>query len=65
MTTIMVYGWYHLSMFAIFLACERNTCRMQQVLDGGAKVGVIGIKVVSTLGGKCLLLPMCRTCGLL
>ena len=43
MTTIMVYGWYHLALLAVFPACERNTCRIRQVLNGGAKVRVIGM----------------------
>lgn len=47
----------------MFPACERNTCRMQQVLDGGAKVGVIGIKVVSTLGGNAYYYPYAELAG--
>ena len=36
---------------------------MQQVLDGGAKVGVIGIKVVSTLGGNAYYYPYAELAG--
>ena len=32
-----------MAMLAVFPACERKTCRMQQVLDGGTKVGVIAV----------------------
>ena len=41
-----------MAMLAVFPACERNTCWMQQVLDGGTKVGVIAVYVVSSRGGR-------------
>ena len=41
-----------MAMLAVFPSCERNTCRMQQVLDGGTKVGVIAVYVVSSRGGR-------------
>ena len=32
-----------LALLAVFPACETNTCRIRQVLNGGAKVRVIGM----------------------